>query len=97
MLAALPKLKLSQLMTARWLLWLTVMAAAWAVAVWLMVALPRATVPPEGNWVMAGGDCAPAPPVRTRPINTMANTPPLADLTERWPAALAVSGTACQH
>ena len=98
-LAALPKLKLSQLMTARWLLWLTVMAAAWAVAVWVMVALPRATLPPVGNWLATGvgGDCAPTPPVRARPSTTVANTPPLADLTERWPAALAVSGTACQH
>ena len=47
--AELPRLKVSQFTTARWLLWFTVSAAACAVAVWLRVAVPRTTLPPLGN------------------------------------------------
>ena len=48
-LAALPRLKVLQLTTALWLVWLTVIAAACAVAVWVRVAVPRTTTPPVGN------------------------------------------------
>jgi hypothetical protein len=94
-LAALPMLKVFQLTTARWLVWFTVMAAACAVAVCVMVAVPRATLPPVGSWLMAGGDCAFAAPVSEKLNATEAITPPADDLLF-LPAVFAVSGTACQ-
>jgi hypothetical protein len=60
-----------------------------------MVALPRATLPPMGNWLIAGGgDWAPAPP-SVKPSDTDTTVPVVRDLTLFLPDVLAVSGTAC--
>ena len=57
-LAWLPTLKLAQSMTARLLLWLTVISALPTGVTWvLMLALPRVTTPLWGSWLTAGGAC----------------------------------------
>ena len=55
-LAWLPMLKLPQSMMARWLLWLTTMLAAVAMALWLMLACPPTTCPLVGScWIDGAG------------------------------------------
>ena len=91
-----PTLKLPQSTTARALLWLTTMLAAWAVLLWLMLAAPCTTCPPVGNWLGAGGAWAHTPVLVAQAKATAANTP-LWRRTPRCPAPLpalrAVSGT----
>ena len=64
-----------------------------------MLALPRTTVPPVGNCVTGGGDCAPEPLLSMRPITMEAKAPVETDRCWRvlllLPAVFACSGTAC--
>ena len=64
-----------------------------------MLALPRTTKAPVGNWVSAGGACAAAPEPTIMPRATWAKIPLVTALAVEElpepPLLLAVSGTAC--